>query len=205
MSAFRVGTAAWTLPKEHKDRFPDVGSHLERYSQVLGAVEINSSFYKPHKRSTYERWASSVPKDFSFSVKLERLFTHERNLLEPGPELGERLEGINGLGAKFGCLLVQLPPKLGFEDEHVSFFETLRELYQGPIAFEPRHQSWNSSEAIKLRREFGLSPVFADPEPYSGANALLASKNEFPAVHYFRLHGSPEIYKSDYESWSTLR
>jgi uncharacterized protein YecE (DUF72 family) len=62
----RVGTAAWSIPKLHAHAFPAEGSHLERYGAILNAVEINSSFYRPHRRSTYERWAGAVPDDFRF-------------------------------------------------------------------------------------------------------------------------------------------
>ena len=41
--------------------------HLERYARRLSAAEINSSFYRPHQRKTYERWAASVPDDFRFA------------------------------------------------------------------------------------------------------------------------------------------
>jgi uncharacterized protein YecE (DUF72 family) len=67
-----VGTAGWSVPKEHAAAFPVEGSHLERYAQVFGAVEINSSFYRPHRRTTYERWAASVPETFQFAVKVPR-------------------------------------------------------------------------------------------------------------------------------------
>lgn len=77
----RVGVAGWSLPKEHADRFPAVGTHLERYAARLPAVEINSSFYKPHRPATYARWAESVPGDFRFSVKVPKVATHERRLV----------------------------------------------------------------------------------------------------------------------------
>ena len=51
----RIGTAGWSIPKEHAAPFPTTGSHLERYGAVFNAVEINSSFYRPHRRATYER------------------------------------------------------------------------------------------------------------------------------------------------------
>src|SRR5690349_12428290 len=69
----RVGCAGWSLPKEHADRFPAEGSHLERYAACFPAVEINSSFYKPHRPTTYARWAASVPPDFRFSVKVPKV------------------------------------------------------------------------------------------------------------------------------------
>jgi hypothetical protein len=49
----RIGTAAWSIPKEHAAPFPTTGSHLERYGAIFNAVEINSSFYRPHRTATY--------------------------------------------------------------------------------------------------------------------------------------------------------
>ncbi len=56
-----VGTAAWSIPGQHAHGFPAGGSHLERYGRRFPAVEINSSFYRPHRPSTYQRWASTAP------------------------------------------------------------------------------------------------------------------------------------------------
>ncbi len=80
----RIGTAGWSIPKEHAAAFPAEGSHLQRYAQVFGAVEINSSFYRPHRRTTYERWAASVPEAFRFAVKVPKTITHEHRLRAAG-------------------------------------------------------------------------------------------------------------------------
>src|SRR5690349_10468566 len=80
MATVRIGTAGWSIPKPHAGHFPTAGSHLERYGAVLDAVEINSSFYRPHRPATYERWAASVPEDFRFAVKVPKAITHERRL-----------------------------------------------------------------------------------------------------------------------------
>jgi uncharacterized protein YecE (DUF72 family) len=61
----RIGTAGWSIPKRHADVFPAAGSHLERYAARLAAVEINSSFYRPHRPATYARWAAAVPDGFA--------------------------------------------------------------------------------------------------------------------------------------------
>jgi uncharacterized protein YecE (DUF72 family) len=68
----RIGTAGWAVPARLQRVVGGEGSHLERYSQRLRAVEINSSFHRHHRRQTYERWASAVPPDFRFSVKVSR-------------------------------------------------------------------------------------------------------------------------------------
>ena len=80
----RIGTAGWSIPKEHASAFPVEGSHLERYGAVLDAVEINSSFYRPHRRATYERWAEAVPERFR---SLPGAILH-------GPAVAARLSGV---------------------------------------------------------------------------------------------------------------
>src|SRR6188768_3991730 len=80
-SPIRIGTAGWSLMSRYAASFPHQGSHLERYARVFNAAEINSSFHRPHRRSTYERWADAVPADFQFAVKLPKLITHELGLV----------------------------------------------------------------------------------------------------------------------------
>ena len=57
----RIGTAGWSIPKQYAAAFAATGSHLERYAQRFNAVEINTSFYRPHRKTTYERWAARFP------------------------------------------------------------------------------------------------------------------------------------------------
>lgn len=44
-------------------------------------MEINSSFYRPHRPATYARWAASVPPGFRFAVKVPWEITHTRKLV----------------------------------------------------------------------------------------------------------------------------
>src|SRR4051794_10397874 len=111
----RIGTAGWSIPKAYAAPFPPSGSHLERYGAVFNAVEINSSFYRPHRIATYERWAATVPEDFRFAIKVPKSVTHERRLKDTGDLLDQFVSEVTGLGPKLGPLLVQLPPSLAFE------------------------------------------------------------------------------------------
>src|SRR5688500_14727284 len=139
-----VGTAAWTLPREEQPNFPAEGTHLERYASRFTAVEINSSFYRPHRTKTYERWAASVPDGFRFSVKVPKAITHEARLRDVVAHLDSFLAEVGGLGEKLGCLLVQLPPSFVFGHDDVdTFFDTLRARTQVPVVCEPRHRSWS--------------------------------------------------------------
>src|SRR5207245_7038537 len=107
MNAVYVGCAGWSIPKEHAGLFPTQGSHLERYAGRLNAVEINSSFYRPHRPATYARWAGSVPADFRFAVKVPREITHRRRLADAAEPLDAFLAAAGHLGDKLGPLLVQ--------------------------------------------------------------------------------------------------
>ena len=157
-SRFHVGVAGWGLSRAVADRFPAEGTHLQRYAAVLPAVEINSCFYRHHRPETYAKWAASVPAGFRFSVKLPRAITHEASLEAWEPVLGRFLGEVSLLGEKLGCVLVQLPPKLAFDLQVAEvFFTALRAKYTGPLACEPRHQTWASDAAESLLREHGIA------------------------------------------------
>jgi uncharacterized protein YecE (DUF72 family) len=194
-SSIRVGTAGWNVPKDHADAFPTAGSHLERYAQVLDAVEINSSFYRPHRLSTYQRWAASVPETFRFAVKVPKAVTHERRLKGAAAPLTRFLTEVGGLGPKLGPLLVQLPPSFAVELEVTyGFFQDLRQRTEGPIACEPRHNSWFMPEVEDLLNELRIGRVAADPAPALGADR----PGGWGGLTYVRLHGSPRVYYSSY-------
>jgi len=138
-----VGTAGWGIPKEGKLAFLALPSQLESYASVFGGVEINSSFYRLHRVSTYRRWAAAVPDRFRFAIKVPKSVTHQQKLLQVKPLIGAFLAEVAGLEGKLGPLLVQFPPSLAFEKNRVEgFFRLMRDLAAGPIACEPRHASW---------------------------------------------------------------
>lgn len=191
-----VGTAGWSLPARHRPDFPEEGSHLQRYAARFNAAEINSSFYRPHRRTTYERWAASVPDAFRFSVKLPRSITHERRLTDVDTPLAAFAEQIDGLGEKLGAVLIQLPPSLAFDRVvAAAFFATLGSTVRAPLMCEPRHASWFSAVADDLLRDHGVARVAADPRPAGGVDGPGGST----AACYMRLHGSPIIYRSSYD------
>jgi uncharacterized protein YecE (DUF72 family) len=189
-----VGTAGWSIPAATRHAFPDAGPHLERYASVFPAVEINSSFYRPHQRKTYERWAASTPAGFRFAVKVPKSITHVQKLQPPYDDLERFLGECTGLGEKLGPLLVQLPPSLTLGPYVSTFFAALRERFSGRVACEPRHSTFFASDALWDR--FDIARVAADPprHPRDGA--------PYGPLRYFRLHGTPRVYYSAYpDEW----
>ena len=192
----RIGCAGWSLPRENRSAFSEQGSHLQRYAERFNAVEINSSFYRPHRPQTWQRWAQSVPADFRFSVKMPKAITHECRLKDAEGLLEQFLFQCGHLEEKLGCLLVQLPPSLAYEwNPADDFFAGLRQRYQGLLVLEPRHSSWGEAQAQGMLNDLHIAQVAADPSPISGGDQPAG----WPGAQYWRLHGSPRIYHSAYE------
>lgn len=191
-----VGTAGSALPRAVQDRFGDGASHLARYATRLPAVEINSSFHRPHRRSLYERWAAAVPADFRFCAKLPKTITHERRLVDCAGLLAAFLEQAGGLGDKLRCLLVQLPPSFAFEAPVAeAFLSMLQAAHPAKVALEPRHASWFTPAADTLLRGLQVARVLADPVRHEPGRW----PGGWPGLVYVRLHGSPRMYYSAYE------
>lgn len=194
-TSIRIGTAGWAIPAQHAARFRGDGSHLQRYSHVLTCAEINTSFYRPHRRSTYERWAASTPPSFRFAVKIPKQLTHTQRLEDSAAVLDRFGEEVSGLGRKLAVVLVQLPPSLVFdEDVGERFFAALRDRVNVSIACEPRHRSWFEAHVDQWLKENRIARVAADPAPVAGAEA----PGGWRGLTYIRLHGSPRKYWSSY-------
>lgn len=191
-----VGTAGWSLPREEQHRFPGDESHLHRYARVFNAVEINSTFHRPHRHSTFKRWAESVPRGFRFSVKLPRTITHDARLANAGALVKAFLDDLEPLGNLTGCLLAQLPPSLQLDERTAgAFFRAVRRRYRGPLAVEPRHVSWFTDEGHALLTRHEVARVAADPPRGPGGN----EPGGWSGFSYFRLHGTPRVYYSSYD------
>jgi uncharacterized protein YecE (DUF72 family) len=193
----KIGTAGWSVSSAYADAFPADGSHLERYAQRLTVVEINSSFYKPHQRKTYARWADSTPTAFRFAVKVPKAMTHERRLVDCTDLIDAFADQVTGLGDKLGVLLVQLPPSLRFDAAMAArFFTDLQERIDAPIACEPRHAGWFAPDVGAWLARRHIARVAADPAPVAGAG----EPGGWGGLVYYRWHGSPRMYYSDYDS-----
>lgn len=159
-----IGCAGWALPPDEDPRLAGPGSHLERYARIFPATEINSSFHRPHRASTYAKWAEATPEGFRFSVKIPKAITHGAGLANAKALLDEFLDPLAALGRKLECLLVQLPPKLEFDAAVAGrFLRMLRRRHGRAIALEPRNATWFAPRAGELLRELRIARVAADP------------------------------------------
>jgi uncharacterized protein YecE (DUF72 family) len=192
----RVGCAAWSVPSDQREAFPGDGSHLERYARRLDATEVNTTFYRPHRRATWERWAASVPPGFRFAVKLPRAITHDARLAGCEALLEAFLDDLEPIAGRLGPLLVQLPPSLELDVPVAgSFLDALRERSDADVACEPRHESWFTPQAGRLLVDHRVTRVAADPARVPAAG----EPGGFDGLAYVRLHGTPAMYRSSYD------
>lgn len=194
MNPVYVGCAGWSIQKSTASLFPQNGTHLERYAGIFQAVEINSSFYRPHRESTYAKWADSVPANFRFAAKIPRDITHTHRLKNPSL-LTDFVSAVSHLKDRLGPLLVQLPPSLAFDkDNALAFFSSFRNQFSFDIVCEPRHPSWLTEEAENVFDQFRVARAATDPFLKPGGLV----PGGWNGLRYYRLHGSPEIYYSNY-------
>lgn len=198
----RLGTAGWSIPSQVSGVFADGSSALERYATRFNAAEINSSFHRSHRPSTYARWAASVPATFRFAVKLPKAITHQARLVNCEPLLDAFAAEIFGLGERRGPVLVQLPPSLAFVADIVEpFLETLTSIVGGLLACEPRHSSWFTPDVDAFLAASKIARVVADPARVEAA----AQPGGWSGLLYTRLHGSPRPYWSSYSTEQLMR
>jgi uncharacterized protein YecE (DUF72 family) len=189
-----VGTAGWSIGAA-AEAFGAGESSLARYATRFRGVEINSSFHRPHRPTTWTRWAESVPPDFRFAVKLPKTITHQHRLAGCADLVARFLEETGGLGGKLAILLVQLPPKFAFDGGLAeAFLADLAARTPARIACEPRHPSWFEDEAGALLARLGAARVAADP----AVTPTAALPGGWPGLVYWRLHGTPRLYRSAY-------
>jgi uncharacterized protein YecE (DUF72 family) len=194
-SRLLLGTAGWSVPSSCRARIGSEGSHLERYARALTAVEIDTSFYRPHRRQTYERWARVTPDHFRFALKVPKLITHAPEA-QPA-DIDRFLQETTGLGGKLAVFLVQFPPgKIYDEKAACRLFDALQASTSVQLVCEPRHRSWFTDEVDRWLADRRISRVAADPSRTEGAD----EPGGWRGLQYVRLHGSPRIYYSAYDA-----
>src|SRR5690606_29640102 len=96
-------------------------------------------------------------KNFEFTAKLYRGFTHDQNL-NPA-ELRRFSQGLEPLidNGLLGCVLAQFPTSFRLSAENLAYVARLaRALPQYPLVAEFPHASWNNSRALDVLADLGI-------------------------------------------------
>ena len=145
-------------------------NELKFHSQHFNTVENNSSFYRISKESTYKTWYRMTSDSYKFSMKLNKLITHQYKL-ELNSKVREKVRYIlfstQILKDKLRAVVIQLPAsfKLNTEklDQFLSFFKNEIELnkYKFDVAIEFRSKDWFIDEIFTLLKKHNVGMVAA--------------------------------------------
>lgn len=197
----RIGPAGWSYKDWEGVVYPlkpgakfDPLSYLARF---FDTIEINSSFYRPPTASTTNSWAKRVThnKDFTFTAKLHRVFTHERGTATAEDTRAFRvgMDVLAGAG-RLGAILVQFPWSFKNTDEDRLFLTKLINRFNVyPLVIEIRHASWNTPAIYEELSELGVGICNID-QPLFKKSIKPAALTTSP-VGYVRLHGR------NYQNW----
>ncbi len=195
MPKIRIGTSGWNYDHWYNVFYPnDLAKkrRLEYYTTIFDSVEVNATFYRAFKQSTFKKWYDETPEDFTWSVKAVRYITHTKRLKEVHESLDMFFESLHPLAEKTGPILFQLPPSLQFNKNMVEeFLKQLPSSYRCVI--EGRNETWTTSESHELLKKYNVAWCISDT---AGKYPFLESiTSDFT---YLRLHGSKKLYKSCY-------
>ena len=197
----RIGPAGWSYKDWEGTVYPQKPGKnfdpLEYLARYFNTIEINSSFYRPPVPSTTKAWVRRVAanKEFTFTAKLHRLFTHERGKATVADEK-EFHEGMAPLlkAAKLGALLLQFPWSFkNTVEDRVYLSELLEKFQEYPLVLEVRHVSWNTPAMYEWLQERGVAICNID-QPVFSKSIRPAALTTSP-VGYIRLHGR------NYQNW----
>jgi len=167
---------------------------LTLYSKAFNCVEINSTFYRKPTAKTLQKWADETPENFRFFIKIPKTVSHEKKLEGCKAEIAEFCTHIQShLKEKLSGFLYQFPPSFKNTQENIDLIlNNLDYSYLNVIEF--RHESWWRDEIFKLLRENHL--IFSGVSfPGNLPEEVIVSHAD---ILYYRLHGKPVLYKSEY-------
>lgn len=196
MAFIHIGTSGWSYDHWQGVLYPHGVSSRERldyYAARFRTVEVNSTYYRWPFDATFASWRNRLPEGFLMTVKAARGLTHVKKLYAPETWIERIAGGLHVLGEKRGVLLVQLPPRFGYDHARLAYF-----LQQVPrwinLAVEFRDPSWHRDEVFALLEERGAAYCVM-----SGANLPCILRVTGPFV-YVRLHGpdTSHLYGGSY-------
>jgi uncharacterized protein YecE (DUF72 family) len=200
MAGFFIGTSGWNYQHWKGIFYPDgvpARRWLEYYAEHFNTAEVNYSFYRLPKPSTYEKWLTQVPDDFIFALKCSRLITHAKRLGSLGDLWQNFLRNAVTLDNGLGPILCQFPDRFEVDvtrlDEFLSIARSAVEHNLDiRLATEFRHDSWFSPEVYRVLEKHNTALVIASSSRYPRVEAVTAD------FAYFRYHGPGALFGSKY-------
>lgn len=208
-----IGPAGWSYkdwegivypPQLKRKQHP-----VEYLAQYFDCIEINTSFYGHIRPEWGKLWcakARGVNRDFLFTAKLNKAFTHSpMPTVQPtsaatitASDEDERLarEGLDSIAEQnmLGALLIQFPVSFKNTNENRDYLELLlRQFIEYPRVVEVRHESWNNDNILRYFANNGIA--FCNIDQPGLGRSLRPTEHATSSVGYIRLHGR------NYDQW----
>ena len=194
--AWHIGTSGWSYDHWENVLYPPgtpPARRLELYAGTFSTVELNASFYRWPRNSTFAGWNRRLPPGFRMTVKAPRGLTHAKRLYAPEVWTQRIAASWHELRDRRGVLLVQLHPGHPRDDARLEYFlaglpDWIR------VAVEFRHDSWVHPDVFALLRRHGAAYCVM-----SGAGLPCVLQATAPVV-YVRFHGpdAHHLYAGSY-------
>lgn len=223
----RIGVSGWSYRSWHGDYYPSSvrqKDELAYLSSRLCTAEVNASFYRLQRPTTYQRWYDTVGPGFRFAVKGGRYVTHLRRMREPREPLANFLaSGVLALRDRLGPLLWQLPADFDLRSPELpAFLELLPRTYAEARAIardhgqtlaapdrhwlgDDEHDALRLQHALEVRSDVGLDdllPLLAEHDvalvASDGAGTWPMFATPTASFAYVRLHGPEILYHGGY-------
>ena len=195
MGKVRIGIAGWSYRDWEGIVYPAGADkkfdQLEYLAGYFDVIEVNVTFYRIPQARNSVSWLKRTAHnpEFRFTVKLNRLFTHERDELTSSDQQEWR-EGILPLreAEKLGAVLAQFPYSFHYTTANQEYLHWLAEIFpEFPLVIEVRHRSWDHPDAFRFLTDIGVG--FCNIDQPRVSYSLLPSSCVTSPVSYVRLHG----------------
>ncbi len=191
---FFIGTSGWIYDHWKGIFYPDnlpKSRWFEYYTSRFSAVEINATFYRTFKDTTFEKWRQRAPQGFGYVLKAPRIITHRRYLLDVEEVIKAFCRSSALLGDKLEMILLQVAPATPFDLERL---QNAIKAFPEPekLAVEFRHARWYVPETLELLRDCNATFCNVD-SPRQKLTDILTTKRA-----YVRLHGRRRWYSDNY-------
>jgi uncharacterized protein YecE (DUF72 family) len=166
---------------------------FEYYCLYFNTLELNVTFYRFPQLKFLQNWYNISPPGFLFSVKAPRLITHYKRFSDVQRLLSDFYgTSREGLKEKLGGILFQLPARMTYSKDLLNkIIDALDSSFLNVLEF--RDQSWWKPSIYRELAKKNIS-FCGISHPMLPDNAVCNT-----STAYYRFHGVPDLYYSQYK------
>jgi uncharacterized protein YecE (DUF72 family) len=184
--------------KEWKEEFYPKGlpqrKWFDYYAEHFNTLELNVTFYRFPTLKMLQGWYEKAPEGFSFSAKVPRSITHYKRFNETETMMADFYSLLSeGLREKIACVLFQLPPTFSYDEEKLErILSQADPAFQNAIEF--RNDTWWRGDVMERLAKESISFCGVSFPKIVHDQAVINAP-----VCYYRFHGVPKLFYSEYE------